>query len=96
VPIPPEATIVEARTFAQLSQIIRGQMEYELHRRPRPPAALRVYINLGMASDARKPEGGTAMIAWAQAQGVREVSIRLDETGDLLREPACAYWLRWD
>lgn len=94
--LPTEAIVIDAPTFEHLSRIVKGHMEDELHRRSGPPAALRVYINSTIASDARQPENGTALIAWAQAQGTWDVSIRLDKADRFLHPPQCAYWLRWD
>ena len=95
MPLPPEANVVEATTFDQLSRIIRVQIEDELHRRRGVPVALRLYINSTLASNARLPECGTALLAWAQAQGTHDVNIRLDETGRILQPPQCAFWIDW-
>lgn len=94
--LPLEATIVEASTFDRLSQIIKGRMEDEVHRRSCSPCALWVYINSKLALAAREPKNGTALIAWARAQGILEVRIRLDETDKFLCAPQCAFLLRWD
>ena len=94
--LPPEVTIVEALTFDQLSQVIKAQIEDEVHRRQVSPSALWIYINSKLASTARETKNGTALIAWAQAQGILEVKFRLDEHDQFLRPPQCAFWLRWD
>ena len=94
--LPPEANIVEGCTFSELSHIIRRDMEDGLHRRHRPPIGLTLYLNARLAADARQPENGTVLIAWARAQGTQEVSIRVDSANKFLTPEQCAYWLRWN
>lgn len=93
MPLPPQAVVLESRSFAHLCAAIRGRVEDELHRQAAPPAFLRVYLNADAARQARAGGEGTALIAWARAQGIREVLIRQDPSGRLLAAPRSAFWL---
>ena len=96
MPVPTNAIVIDAVNFEQLRQAIQAHVEAQVHRRDGDPSSLTVYLNAQMGPIARKPENGTALIAWMHAQGTREVRFRVDAKCMFLKPPQCAFVLAWE